>query len=212
MNQTIDLDRLAQAVLSSAKYRAIAPDLVAAIGARELANRPNVKAAVKATKNKLHQIAAAYQQGQPDYATWIEALRVAKLRVAKLRVANNEDALRPVCIELMKRHRSTAERLPILDAFYTTLLSDMAPIASILDLGCGLNPLAIPWMSLAPTCVYHACDIYQDQVDFLNDFFSLAEVNGVAQVWDLLQGAPEQVADVAFLFKLIPCLEQADKQ
>ena len=34
----------------------------------------------------------------------------------------------------------------------------------ILDLACGLNPLAAAWMPLAPGATYHAVDVYQDMV------------------------------------------------
>ena len=53
------LETLVTAVLSSAKYRHVSPEFVRAVGARELVIRPNLKAAVKATKNVLHQAGGA---------------------------------------------------------------------------------------------------------------------------------------------------------
>ena len=55
------------------------------------------------------------------------------------------------------------------------------------------------------------CDLYSDQVDFLNQFFALADVQGEAFVCDLVEGAPEQRADVALALKLLPVLEQRIK-
>jgi len=52
-----DLDQLVQSVLTSSKYQRVTRDLVRTIGAQELTKRRNLKEAVKATKNKLHQIA-----------------------------------------------------------------------------------------------------------------------------------------------------------
>ena len=81
-----------------------------------------------------------------------------------------------------------------------------------LDIACGLNPLALPWMQLAEEgAAYYAYDIYHSMVDFLQGWLALMHVQGSAQVCDVLQTSPPQQADVAFLLKAIPCLEQLDK-
>ncbi len=66
---------LIEAVSSSTKYRQVSPDLIRTVGQRELAIRPSWKAAVKATKNKLHQVGGAYQVTKPDYADALALLR-----------------------------------------------------------------------------------------------------------------------------------------
>jgi 16S rRNA (guanine(1405)-N(7))-methyltransferase len=196
-----DLARLVAAVQASAKYRHIAPALIASIGAGELHKGRSWKEAVKATKNKLHQVAGAYFPERPAYAR----------HLAELAQAATPEARLEACRAIMAQHASTRERLPILDRIYSTLFADLPPIRSILDLACGLNPLARPWMPLPPDAVYSACDIFQDQVDFLNACFALLEIPGEARVCDLLSAAPSQAADVALLLKTLPCLEQADK-
>ncbi len=196
-----ELDHLVDAVLTSSKYRAIAPNLVRNLGAQELARRRTLKEAIKATKNKLHQIAAVYHEGAIAYDHWLQQLRAAP----------DQPALQAACAASMAHHASTRERLPILESFYTTLFTGLPPIRSIVDLACGLNPLAIPWMGLAGDVRYTAYDIYSDQADFLNRAFPLLGVRGRAHVVDLLQQATFPAADVALLLKIIPCLEQADK-
>jgi 16S rRNA (guanine(1405)-N(7))-methyltransferase len=197
-----ELDRLVAAVTTSNKYRQIAPELVRNLGAQELQHRRNWKEAVKATKNKLHQVAAVYQEGTFVYDRWLSELQQAPDRAA----------CKAVCAAIMSHHASTRERLPILDAFYTTLFTGLPPVTTVLDLACGLNPLALPWMPLAGSIRYYAYDIYQDQIDFLNRCFPLLSVQGRAQVCDLLQCCPPVSADVALLLKTIPCLEQVDKE
>ena len=91
------------------------------------------------------------------------------------------------------------------------LLPRLPPITAVLDLACGLNPLAIPWMGLSPGAIYHACDIDRDQMAFLAAAMPLFGVSGDAFVCNLLADAPRVSADVALLLKTIPCLEQADK-
>lgn len=201
MTAQADLDRLVDAVQESAKYRHVAPQLIRSLGAAELGKGRSWKEAVKATKNKLHQVAGAYLPDRPAYARYLAELAQA---------ATPEDRA-AVCRVILAQHASTRERLPILDRFYTTIFAGLPPITSILDLACGMNPLARAWMPLADGAAYYACDIFQDQIDFLNGCFALLEMPGEATVCDLLSGASAQAADVALLLKTLPCLEQADK-
>jgi 16S rRNA (guanine(1405)-N(7))-methyltransferase len=196
------LDELARQVAASPKYAAIEPGLVRQIGRRELAARRNLKEAVKAAKNRLHQVAGAYQDARPQYAVWAEQLRAAR---------GDERALRAACLAIMQRHASTRERLPILETFYATALAGLPPIRSVLDVACGLGPLARPWMPLADSATYYACDIYAEMVAFLNEFFGAAGVPGTAQVCDLVAGTPPQHADVALVLKALPPLEHLEK-
>ncbi len=195
------LDRLVAAVLASAKYRAVDPDLVRRIGASEMTKRRNLKEAIKATKDMLHQIAGAFQEHEMPYARWL----------AELREAQSRGDLRPACRNVMAHHASTRERLPILDEMYTAVFADLPPIASVLDLACGLNPLALPWMPLAPGTTYHACDIDGEMMAFVGAFLPLAGAQGTATVCDMTQTIPPEPVDLALLLKAIPCLEQIDR-
>jgi 16S rRNA (guanine(1405)-N(7))-methyltransferase len=58
---------------------------------------------------------------------------------------------------------------------------------------------------------YYAYDIYHGMMDFLQAWLGIMHVGGNAQVRDMIQTCPTQPADVAFLLKAIPCLEQVDK-
>jgi len=111
---------------------------------------------------------------------------------------------------MMKLHASTQERLPFLDIFFQTCLAPIAPVSSVLDLACGLNPLAIPWMPLQNDCSYYACDVVEPLVDFMKAFFSLIGQSGSAFTCNLLQTIPQQKVQVAFLLKLLPILDQVD--
>jgi 16S rRNA (guanine(1405)-N(7))-methyltransferase len=198
----IVLNRLVDAVRSAPKYRTVSLSLIRQIGRQELNKGRAWKEAVKATKNKLHQSAGAYLSDKPPYDRWLE----------QLRQAGDPTALRTACLVIMRHHASTRERLPSLGNFYATLFAGLPPVTSVLDLACGLHPLALPWMPLATHATYLACDIYQDQVDFLNAAFPILGIQGRAELCNLLQEAPAQRADVALLLKTIPCLEQADQR
>jgi 16S rRNA (guanine(1405)-N(7))-methyltransferase len=192
---------VAAAVQASTKYRHIAPALVTSLAARELGAGARPKDAVKAVKNKLHQVAGAYQAEPRGAAGSLDGVRRDM----------PPDELQAFCRAQMARHASTRERLPILDEFYRTVFAGLPPIGSLLDLACGLNPLALPWMDLSPAAAYWACDIYADQAALLNDWFGALGQAGGAFLCDLTGGPPPQKADVVLLLKALPCLQQLDR-
>ncbi|MCP4415400.1 MAG: 16S rRNA methyltransferase [Chloroflexi bacterium] len=196
------LNLLVKQILASSKYRNIAPGLVRRIGTQELNKRPSLKAAIKATKNKLHQVGGAYRRSRFDYEKGVELLR---------ETAVSPQAFRATCQTLMRSHASTRERIPILDDFYQAILADLPPIRTVLDVACGLNPLTWPWMPFAMETEYIAVDIYADMLNFIAEFFAIAGVNGRIQQRDVIGNPPTEPADLILLLKTLPCLEQVDK-
>jgi 16S rRNA (guanine(1405)-N(7))-methyltransferase len=209
------LDQLVAAVQASARYRAVAEPLIRRLGASELAKRRGLKEAIKATKNKLHQVAGAYIE-EPRYDAWLAELRAA-WEDASVEEGAQEAHRRASLRRIMARHASTRERLPILDQFYAQTLASLGPIRSVLDIACGLNPLALAWAPLADEVDYYAYDIYSDMMAFLDGYFTLEStqgrpgLRGHAETRDVIASAPEQRADLALILKAIPCLEQVDK-
>ncbi|MEJ2737871.1 MAG: 16S rRNA (cytidine(1402)-2'-O)-methyltransferase, partial [Anaerolineae bacterium] len=88
----------------------------------------------------------------------------------------------------------------------------------LLDLGCGLNPLALPWMDTVapqgsgqiPGIRYVPLDIDTDRVRFLNRYLALAGLEPLARCQDILSHPPEDAADVALLLKMSPTLERQE--
>jgi 16S rRNA (guanine(1405)-N(7))-methyltransferase len=198
------LEELVTSVQTGARYRQVSASLVRRIAAQELEKRRSLKEAVKAVRSKLHQVGGAYQEEPLPYKKWLAELE-------NLPRHPGDPGLQDFCRRLMAYHASTRERLPIIAEFYERMLAPLAPIHSVLDLGCGLNPLALPWMPLAPGTRYHACDIYEDLVAFLNTFLAHMGQDGEARICDLGQGCPQKEVQVALLLKMLPCLEQQDK-
>jgi 16S rRNA (guanine(1405)-N(7))-methyltransferase len=197
------LEQLVLAVRASPKYRTVCPALIRRIGQRELAARRTLKEAEQATRNKLHQVVGAYLGGRMRYGEWLETLTDAK--------SEGDAAFRAACRQVMRHHASTRERLSLLPAFYETIFAALPPVRSVLDVACGLNPLALSWMPLASDATYTACDIYEDMADFLNGFFPLAGVQGRAAACDVIGAPPVQAVDLALVLKVLPPLEQIDK-
>ncbi len=112
----------------------------------------------------------------------------------------------------MRSHASTAERLPHLERFYPLIWELTGrPPRSLLDLGCGLGPLALPWMGLAGGATYHACDVDRRSLAVAQDFLGLVGQPHAIHARDLVADGPPPVrADMALLLKLVPLLDRQD--
>ena len=66
-------------------------------------------------------------------------------------------------------------------------------------------------MPISAKVKYYAFDVYKDLIKFLNEFMAINNVQGCAEVMDVIQHAPEINADLAFILNTIPCLEQIEK-
>lgn len=195
-----DLEAVLGAVQQSKKYRHIDPGLIRRIAQQELQKDPHLKSAIKGTKNKLHQVAAAYQQSAPRYENWLADLRAS-------------DDLPATCRDIMQCHASTRERLAILPEFYERIFAAIGEdVHSLLDVACGLNPLAVPWMPLAPGASYMACDLFSDMMAFVGAALPRLGV-GQAQAFvaDIGAGLAAPAVDVALVLKTLPVLEQVEK-
>lgn len=198
-----ELDRLTAEVRRGKKYRQISPTLVAHIGAGEIVKRGSFKDAVKATRNKLHQVGGLYFERPVDYQQAWGALVEAE--------REGESALRDQALHVMGFHTSTRERRSILADFYEQVMGAWPKPKIVLDIACGLNPLALPWMGLPLDVAYYAYDIYADLIVFVKGVVELFGYPGGAQVRDVVHDPPTQAADLALVLKSLPCLEQIEK-
>ncbi len=104
-------------------------------------------------------------------------------------------------LELLKAHASTRERIEFYPKLIKLIISLKA--SSIIDLGCGLNPVALAG-SFAD---YHAYDINKDILSMLNNYFkkSKSETNIRTSSFDIrkdnLAGLPS--ADLCLLLKVL---------
>ncbi len=221
MSDDLQLEAVIAQTIAGAKYRAICPDLVRSVARRELHAHRTVKAAVKETRAKLHQITGAFFAQRPAYAAWLHELAAAPRD-------------QQVLARLLGQHASTHERLPGL-ARWSALFATLPTPATVLDLGCGLNPLTLAWHPSLAAAQYQAHDIDAEMIGFLHAWFALAGVNGAAHVTDLSSSVPAAEptkvalvppsppaplppagegsarADLVLAFKLLPTLDQVRK-
>lgn len=202
--QKTTLTQVIEAVQQGKGYEHIHPELVTRIATQEIAKGRGFKNTVKATRTMLHQVGGAYLPHTPPYAEWEQTL-------AGLSSTSTDPDLQAYCLEKMQYHASTRERLPFLESFYSLSLGNEHEIESLLDLACGLNPLAIPWLPMKPGAAVYLCDIFQDMLEFVDTFRRHLGYAGHSRVCDLTESIPDTPIQVALLLKTIPCLEQLQK-
>jgi len=147
----------------------------------------------KVIRHKLHNLVAPYL-GDPDYLAMRQAL-------TDLPRDQHAPELMEWCLRMLNAHASTRERLPVQQAFYKELIHLTGTPNVVLDLACGLNPFALPWMGLPSETRYYACDLHRPRVDLIDAFLKHVRQPGAAYHQDILVEPPEIVADVVFFFK-----------
>jgi 16S rRNA (guanine(1405)-N(7))-methyltransferase len=197
-------EQIVDRVLRSARYRDVDRALLDRLAAEELPKSRSAEDAVKRVKRRLHQAVGAYRGAR------------AADPLAEVRLAWTGDLAAPefraACAAVMKGHASTAERLPHLERFYAPIWELAGrPPRTLLDLGCGLGPLALPWMGLPPDATYHACDVDRRSLDVVDAFLDLVGQVHELHARDLVaEGPPRIRADVVLLLKLVPLLDRQD--
>ena len=111
------------------------------------------------------------------------------------------------------RNVSSNERLGFLREFYEFIFGVSGDISSILDIGCGSNPFALPVMLefMPDIKTYHAFDIDLKLAEDINEYFISQNLPQYAGCMDMITKTPAQYADIAFLFKIIPTIETCKK-
>jgi len=198
---------VAEAVAESRRYRAVDPSVVRRLAREELGRAHGRDDAVKRVKRRLHQAVGAYRPGVGGDQL---ARDLERLRAARGRDPSGAE-LRAACQSLLARHASTRERLPFLDRYYAGIwdATGGAP-ATLVDLGCGLAPLALPWMGLSSSVRYHVIDADTAAIQLVDAFLSLVGQPHLAVARDLAAPFTPPAADVALLLKLVPILDRQD--
>ena len=192
----IDLEALIKRILDTKKYRdsGLNPDTILDLILQEAPHQSSSKKLLKSVKRKLHNIVAPYL-GESDYEALRETLKQIK------NTSPDSPEIKSFCEGVLSEHASTAERLPYMEAFYNQLFQHTGVPHTVLDLACGLHPLAFPWMGLPLSVQYHSYDIIQPRVDFINDFFKTIGMAPLAENRDILVNPPDIKADLALIFK-----------
>jgi 16S rRNA (guanine(1405)-N(7))-methyltransferase len=203
------VDEIASALRGSRKYATLTASALQRIAAWALQRHPTTRAALQAARSKLHQAYGAYLT--PGNLTAVERM------VAALPMPAARDAVVEASRAVLARHASSAERLGFLSDLYPRLLGpplDLPHVRRILDLACGLHPLALPWMGLSPETEYCAYDIDERLMRAVGQFLMKVGQTGRAEARDLMAWPVTPAlpaADVVLLLKTVPCFERQER-
>ncbi len=196
------VDAVVAVLAASRKYRHLAPAVLERVARESLAIEHNIARAADRARRKLHQI-------HSSFVTDGEFARAERLFDA-LGPSPTDAEIQAACREILRCHASTRERLGALESLHHDLFAMSGTNApeSLLDLGAGLHPFALPWMGLARDAHYVAWDLDGRALALVGRFFRLVGQKGEMRCADLLGDLPLPRADVALLFKLLPTLER----
>jgi 16S rRNA (guanine(1405)-N(7))-methyltransferase len=215
MNHDVEVEAVVTAVKQSAKYGDTSEATIRELAAEAVRQHKKSKPAIKAVRARLHSIMAPYL-GDPDYAA-----EAARLEAAF--AAHNDAAIAAICQDCLHAHLSTRERLPIMAEFYERIFAITGQPQSVLDIACGLNPLALRWMGLGsvssqqlavssgrpvPGLRFYAYDIHEPRIAFINHYLQLEGLESLARVQDVAMNFPQEEADVALFLKEMPRFER----
>jgi len=109
-------------------------------------------------------------------------------------------------VELLKSHASTKERIESYPEIKKMIID--LNIKSILDLGCGLNPLALASSDME----YYAVDINEDDLKIVSRFFEKNKIKGKTFTYDLRKLSKEEnqfpSVDLCLILKVFDIIEK----
>ncbi len=150
------------------------------------------KFAIKIIRRQLHRFYSSYQtKGKKKISSLLEILEKDR---SNLEVIN----------KILSTTLATKERLDKYSNIYKKIFEISKEPISITDLGCGLNPISIPYMKLK-NLKYNAYDIDEEDVNLLNKFFKIMNISGKAEILDIRDFEKIKKierSDIIFMFKI----------
>jgi 16S rRNA (guanine(1405)-N(7))-methyltransferase len=173
------------------------------------------KDAAAAAKRQVYHALRRYRADDGQYAA-----ALTRLQQGGASLAHGE--LTTIIAQITNGHASTRERMADEQAFNGFLAQAIGPAATLLDVGCGVQPLRFPFDALPGLSMYAAVDSNRRSIDAVAAFAAAAG-NGVLrpQCNDLSGGWPSVLAafeiaedgcfDVALMLKLVPVVARQAK-
>lgn len=190
---------LVGALRASRRYASVDRGVLERVAGEALERHARDAEALKAAKRRLHQIHGAYLG--PRVPPW-DAL------LADIREARDERALRAALDRALVRHASTRERLGQEAAVGAEILRRVPAPRTVLDLACGLHPLAVPRMGFAPGTHCTALDLDPPMLGLVDGALEVLGVPHRVRAADLAAEVPGEGADLGLLLKSFPSLER----
>ena len=198
----IKMDLMAE-IKKSKKYASVYQPILERICEEEFVKYKKEKEKIKAVKNRLHIIYGAFFTDN-------------SVKIAEDLINIGGDIFL-LSEKLLKFNTSSNERIKFIDKLYKFIFDTIPDknISTILDIGCGFNPFSLPYLFKTVLDLkiksYYAFDIDINLARIINKYFDLLELPQYAGCMDIISETPKQNADIAFLFKIIPTVENCKK-
>lgn len=184
---SMENNELVKALSDSKKYKDLSYSTIENIAISNSYSEDKVR-------SKLHQIWGAYYSTRPDFNKLLKKLNEGSISLK----------------DVLRIHNSTKERIDDYETIYKFINENIRSSSSILDIGCGLNPIFS--ILLKNNYEYIALDIDNSQQYFLNKLFEKYQLSKyTAIVGDALLDKHKPV-DVVFALKLLPVLDQISRE
>ncbi len=161
------INEISRKISRSKKYHRLYRKTISRIVASCLKKNPQPKTAEKLARKVINQMWDAFGSSVPNYQKLLSNFQESR---------ENNNSLQESLLPILSAQSSTQERLPILETFYKEIFVQTGFPSSIVDLGCGLNPLSISWMNLPDSISYMGFDIDTDEIAFLKGRMDLKNI------------------------------------
>lgn len=130
-----------------------------------------------------------------------------------------DDQTESLLEQLLSVHVSTRERLPHKNEFLENVCDAIAPGSTVIDIGCGYNPLVFPREFYRKIARYIAVDKDAPSIEAVRVFARKFRIENMEPyIWDIASGldALEQLTgiktyDFAMMLKVIPVVQRLDR-
>ncbi|HFF4414167.1 TPA: 16S rRNA (guanine(1405)-N(7))-methyltransferase ArmA [Acinetobacter baumannii] len=189
----MDKNDVVKKILESKKYENLDSDIVEKVVSIS-EKKYKLKEVENYSKKKLHQIWGSYYSAYPNWDKLLKKYNQGQLSIE----------------DLLKIHSSTNERVATLNDFYTYVFGNIKHVSSILDFGCGFNPLALYQWNENEKIIYHAYDIDRAEIAFLSSIIGKLKTTIKYRFLNKESDVYKGTYDVVFLLKMLPVLKQQD--
>ena len=155
---------ITERILASRKYRGLYRPTVERT-VKLMSERHPPKQVEQKARQKLHQMWGAF-------VTNIKYDKVLKTVRNDIEAGKDD---KTILREVMKLHTSTKERLPDLETFYTKIFEITGRPESIVEYGCGMNPLSHPWMGEGIKYIGYEIDV--ELVEFCSNVLNECKIS-----------------------------------
>ncbi|MEM0465676.1 MAG: hypothetical protein QXW97_03180 [Candidatus Pacearchaeota archaeon] len=207
MDENIIIENILKKVKEGKKYKDISDDIILKEIKIYLNKNPKILKQKKFKKKNIQEIRRVLHRISASYQTKNKSKQYLYLELLK-KNRNNKKIIK----KILESQKSTQERIKFYKDIYTKLFSITGIPSSIIDLGCGMNPVSYPFMKLKKL-IYYAYDIDESIVSFLNKFFEIERTEGligkseILDIRDLNKIKSLPNSDLIFLFKLIDLID-----